>query len=194
MPKPRILNTVRPRKKQLRDLASRVRSGDPTNIEAYAAKVYWSAWRPEESFRRDYNGDGMNSLLNYGYAIVRAAVARAIVAVGLTPSVGIHHHNRGNAFCLADDLIEPLRPLVDDLARELFRQGYDSLTQEAKSRLLELLAKTVDVSGEKGPLMASLHRYTASLVKCFSGETKKLAIPIATETDSAASVPLTLDR
>jgi CRISPR-associated protein Cas1 len=171
------LNAGSSARNKLLVLAKEVRSGDPMNIEAQAARIYWPAWTPEESFRRDYNGNGLNGLLNYGYAVVRAAVARAIVAAGLFPSLGIHHHNRGNAFCLADDLIEPLRPLVDDRARELFRQGYDDLTQEAKAQLLELLTDPVELAGEKGPLMVSLHRYAASLVHCFAGEAKKLQIP-----------------
>ncbi len=91
-------------------------------------------------FRRDPDLPGLNSFLNYGYAVVRAAIARAIVAAGLLPSLGLHHRNRSNAFCLADDLIEPLRPLVDDRVRELHRQGYEELNQPAKAALLEILA------------------------------------------------------
>lgn len=166
-----------PARSKLLDYARQVRSGDPTNLEAQAARVYWQSWLPEEVFRRDADASGLNSLLNYGYAVVRAAVARAIVAAGLLPALGLHHSNRSNAFCLADDLVEPLRPLVDDRARELYRQGYDKLDPEAKAGLLKLLAEDVGLAGETGPLMVCLHRYVASLVKCFQGEAKQLEIP-----------------
>jgi len=183
-------------------LAREVRSGDPTNVEAQAARVYWANWlspgtvlnscseelgtdplAPHDPlarvFRRDPDGTGLNSFLNYGYAVLRAAVARAIVAAGLLPSLGIHHRNRSNSFCLADDLLEPLRPLVDDRVRELARQGYDELNQEAKAALLEILADRVRLGEEVGPLMVQLHRYVASLVRCFTGEARELEIPQA---------------
>ncbi|MFT3920959.1 MAG: type II CRISPR-associated endonuclease Cas1 [Myxococcales bacterium] len=171
-----------PARSKLLDYARQVRSGDPTNLEAQAARVYWQNWLPEEVFRRDADASGLNALLNYGYAVMRAAVARALVAAGLMPSVGLHHSNRSNAFCLADDVLEPLRPLVDDRARELYRQGYDQLDVEAKAGLLKLLAEDVrlrraDSTTETGPLMVVLHRYIASLVHCFQGETKRLEIP-----------------
>ena len=136
-------------------------------------------------FRRDVEGEGLNSFLNYGYAVVRAAVARAIVAAGLLPSLGIHHHNRSNAFCLADDLVEPLRPLVDDRVREMYRQGYDELNQPAKAALLELLTTPMELAGQTGPLMVMLHRYVASLVRCFAGEERRLEIPVEKEAMSA---------
>jgi CRISP-associated protein Cas1 len=176
-------------KRKLRALAREVRSGDPTNVEAQAARVYWANWLATsdvknldtEAFRRDPQAAGVNSFLNYGYAVLRAAIARAIVAAGLLPSLGLHHRNRSNPFCLADDLIEPLRPLVDDRVRELFRQGYDELNQPAKAALLELLTERVSVGGGEenlGPLMVQLHRYVASLVHCYSGETRELQIPV----------------
>jgi len=120
---------------------------------AQAARVYWQNWLPEEIFRRDADASGLNSLLNYGYAVVRAAVARALVAAGLLPSLGLHHSNRSNAFCLADDLLEPLRPLVDDRARELYRQGCEQLDAEGKAGLLKLLAEDVRLGEETGPLI-----------------------------------------
>lgn len=167
-----------PARSKLLSLARQVRSGDPTNIEAQAARIYWGNWLPEESlFRRDVDGDGLNCLLNYGYAIVRAAIARALVAAGLLPSLGLKHSNRSNAFALADDLIEPLRAIVDDRARELFRQGFVKLHTEAKSGMLKLLAEDVRLGDETGPLMVCLHRYVASLAKCFRGETGLLLIP-----------------
>ena len=119
----------------------------------------------------------MSIRLRLRYAVVRAAVARALVAAGLFPSLGLHHSNRSNAFCLADDLVEPLRPIVDDRARELYRQGFDELNSEGKAGLLKLLAEDVRLLEETGPLMVMLHRYVASLVRCFQGEGKRLEIP-----------------
>jgi CRISPR-associated protein Cas1 len=178
-----------PAHKKLLALAGEVRSGDPSNVEAHAARVYWANWLWQEEFRRDADAPGLNGFLNYGYAVVRAAVARAIVAAGLLPSLGIHHRNRSNAFCLADDLIEPLRPLVDDRVRELHRQGYEELNQPAKAALLEILAEPIklDDGDEVGPLMIQLHRYVASLVRCFRGENSKLAIPIAASSPGLAA-------
>jgi len=166
-----------PARSKLLDLARQVRSGDPANVEAQAARIYWENWLPERGFHRDRNADGLNSLLNYGYAVLRAAVARALVAAGLLPSVGLHHANRANTFCLADDLMEPLRPMVDDRARELHQLGHDELTPETKSGLLRLLAEDVQTDSETGPLMVSLHRMAASLVRCYGGEDKLLLIP-----------------
>ncbi len=191
-----------PAYKKLLALARDVRSGDPTNVEAQAARVYWANWLNQGSvpnscseelgtdplapndplasiFRRDPDLPGLNSFLNYGYAVLRAAIARAIVAAGLLPSLGLHHRNRSNAFCLADDLIEPLRPLVDDRVRELHRQGYEELNQPAKAALLEILADRVQFGDEVGPLMVELHRYVASLVRCFTGDDRELQIPVS---------------
>lgn len=134
---------------------------------------------PQERFRRDPDGAGLNSLLTYGYAILRAAVARSIVAAGLHPALGLHHSSRGNPFCLADDLMEPLRPLVDVRARDLFWAGHHELDQPTKAQLLELLADEVVLGNETGPLMVSLHRYVNSLVKCYQGTSKRLLIPLA---------------
>jgi CRISPR-associated protein Cas1 len=172
-----------PEHTKLLRLEKEVRSGDPSNIEAQAAKVYWSAWLGEEdSFRRNPRGkDGLNSLLNYGYAIVRAGIARAIVAAGLLPSIGLHHSHRSNAFCLADDLIEPLRPLVDERVRELYRNGTKQIEPAAKKFLLELLTKTVKLDEQKGPLLIAFHRMAASLVNCIEGKEKKLLIPVAVD-------------
>jgi CRISPR-associated protein Cas1 len=142
------------------------------------------AWHPEDedtlrSFRRDVDGDGLNALLNYGYAIVRAAVARAIVAAGLHPALGIQHRHRSNAFCLADDLMEPLRPMVDRRARQLWWSGSRELDQATKAELLEVLTEDVAMGNERGPLQVALHRYTASFVRCLRKEEGKLAIPRA---------------
>lgn len=168
-----------PARSKLLEMARQVRSGDPNNLEAQAARVYWQDYLPEKVFRRDTNADGLNALLNYGYAVLRAAVARAIVAAGLLPAIGLKHSNRSNAFCLADDVMEPLRPLVDDRARDLFVQGCAEVTPAAKARLLSLLADPVQMGAESGPLMVNLHRMAASLVKCYRGEAKKLEIATA---------------
>jgi len=165
-------------------LAKDVKSGDPKNVEAYAAKIYWAHWLAKEKFRRNPDLPGTNAFLNYGYAVIRAAVARAIVAAGLLPALGLHHRNRSNAFCLADDLIEPLRPLVDDRVRDLRLRGYDELSQEAKAELLSLLVDPVRMGNETGPLLVNTHRMVASLVKCYQEKTKQLEIPRAINTDN----------
>ena len=158
-------------------LARSVRSGDPSNVESNAAQLYWRHWLDEPEFRRRRDGAPPNNMLNYGYAVMRAAIARAVVAAGLLPALGLHHHNRSNAFCLADDLVEPLRPIVDEQVRELHRDGQRELIPMAKRALLELLTVEIDVGGQRGPLMVALHRYVASLVSCYEGETKRLSIP-----------------
>lgn len=177
--------------KKLVTLAQSVRSGDPENIEAQAAKIYWSHWLRDKDpsnasdadegiplhFFRDQKGSGINALLNYGYAIARAAIARALVAAGLIPSLGIHHRNRGNPFCLADDLIEPLRPLVDRAVRSLYHQGRSTLDQSVKAELLKILEQRVSYRGVASPMMVSLHRYSSSLASCYAGKSKRLDIP-----------------
>lgn len=168
----------------LKQLAIDVKSGDPQNHEAQAARVYWANWLtdlPEhKTFKRDQNGhDPANAFLNYGYAILRASVGRAIVTAGLHPALGIHHHNRSNAFCLADDLIEPLRPMVDRRVRECLKRNRNKLDQLTKAYLLELLAEPVQYENQTGPLMVQLHRYLASLVKVLQGHCKKLSFPTA---------------
>jgi CRISPR-associated protein Cas1 len=168
-----------PARTRLLALARDVRSGDPENAEGQAARFYWPALFADKSFRRDPDGAPPNNLLNYGYAVVRAALARAIVAAGLLPALGLKHSNRSNAFCLADDLIEPLRPLVDARVCELLRHSERQLVPTVKSRLLELLAEPVSLQGEQGPLLVQLHRYVASLVRCYQGAAKRLEIPIA---------------
>lgn len=161
--------------------ANDVRSGDSENLEGRAAAYYWKSVFPEmERFVRDREGDAPNNLLNYGYAIVRAVVARALVASGLLPTFGIHHHNRYNAFCLADDIMEPYRPYVDELVIQILRSGADcsELTTDLKRQLLGLPVKEVTINGQRSPLMNAVTQTTASLYKCFSGELRKLAYPV----------------
>ncbi len=168
-----------PQRTRLQALAGEVKSGDTTNVEAQAAKIYWSAWLGADTpFRRDPEGDGLNAMLNYGYAVLRAAVGRTLVAAGLNPSLGLHHSNRSNAFCLADDLVEPIRPLVDAKVRDLHEWGMEKLDQGAIAHLLGLLTTTVRVGETTGPLMVGLHRTAASLVRCLGKETDRLELPV----------------
>lgn len=167
-----------PARAALLAMANRVKSGDPDNLEAQAAKKYWGNWYLPGEFRRDFNQDGVNSFLNYGYAIIRAAVARAIVSAGLLPCLGLHHCNRSNHFCLADDLIEPWRPFVDNRVRDMWETGYETLNQPAKAELLGLLEMTISLGGQTGPLMVAMHKFVASLVRCYSGESKTLEVPV----------------
>lgn len=164
--------------RRLLAMASAVKSGDPANIESQAARLYWLAWLDEAAGfqRRADGGDAINVLLNYGYAIMRAAVARALVGAGLLPALGLHHSNRSNAFCLADDFMEPLRPLVDAVVRRLARGGVQHLDREAKTELLGLLAAEVRLGQRTGPLMVQLHRSTASLARCIHRQQDQLDI------------------
>jgi CRISPR-associated protein Cas1 len=171
-----VLDKDHPARLKLSVLVSRVRSGDPTNVEAQAARAYWPALF-DASFRRSPEGPAPNNLLNYGYAILRAAVARGICAAGLHPSLGLHHQNQYNDFCLADDLLEPLRPVVDRKVLELCGAGLGEVDRETKPQLLSLLTEEIEVAGERGPLFVAIERVTASLVACFAGERKNLELP-----------------
>lgn len=160
--------------------ANDVKSGDSENLEGRAAAYYWKFMFPnEEVFKRDREGEAPNNLLNYGYAILRAVVARALVASGLLPTLGIHHHNRYNAYCLADDIMEPYRPYVDEVVAEIMRSGIDcdELTTEIKKQLLVIPVREVQINGQRSPLMVAVTQTTASLAKCFSGELRKIVYP-----------------
>lgn len=159
--------------------AADVKSGDPDNLEARAAAYYWKNLFKIAGFTRDREGIPPNNLLNYGYAILRAVVARGLVASGLLPTLGIHHHNRYNAYCLADDVMEPYRPYVDELVYGIVKTGVDCevLTKELKGRLLSIPTLDVVISGKRSPLMIAVGQTTASLYKCFSGEQRKVAYP-----------------
>ena len=158
-------------KSLLGPLAARVRSGDPDNIEARAARLYWPALFGAD-FIRDTDGPGANALLNYGYAILRAAVARALASAGLHAALGLWHHNQYNAFALADDLIEPLRPLADRAVWQLLRDGHTEVSRPAKAALLSLLEAPVRLGGENFPLPVALERCAASLVRFFENDTR----------------------
>lgn len=160
--------------------ANDVKSGDSENLEGRAAAYYWKYMFPnDEVFKRDREGEAPNNLLNYGYAILRAVVARALVASGLLPTLGIHHHNRYNAYCLADDVMEPYRPYVDEVVAEIIRSGFDcdELTTEIKKQLLVIPVREVQINGQRSPLMVAVTQTTASLAKCFSGELRKIVYP-----------------
>ena len=160
--------------------AKDVRSGDPDNYEGRAAAYYWKSLFPEElEFKRDRYGMPPNNLLNYGYAILRAIVARSLVASGLLPTLGIHHHNKYNAYCLADDIMEPFRPYVDKIIYEIVDNGedFEELSTSIKKQLLELPVSEIIIEGERSPLMVGVQRTTASLAKCFAGEARKILYP-----------------
>ena len=162
----------------MRVWASDVRSGDPDNLEARAAAYYWkSLFADIEGFTRE--GIYPNNLLNYGYAILRAVVARGLVTSGLLPTLGIHHHNRYNAYCLADDIMEPYRPYVDELVFKLVQINGKvlDLTKEIKAKLLEIPTLEVKIGGKRSPLMVAVGQTTASLYKCFSGEVRRISYP-----------------
>ena len=166
--------------RNMRAWVADVRSGDADNMEARAAAYYWSALFPElVGFRRDREGEPPNNLLNYGYAIVRAVVARSLVISGLLPTWGIHHHNRYNAYCLADDVMEPYRPYVDRLVCDIMASGidYTTLTTDLKAKLLSLPVVEVNIQRRRSPLMVAVAQTTASLYKCFSGELRKIVYP-----------------
>lgn len=160
----------------LRHLARQVRSGDADNHEAQAAQRYWSQLFLHE-FRREREGDWPNPALNYGYAILRAATARALVAAGLLPTLGIHHHNRYNAYALADDIMEPYRPFVDSMVIEAMEVGHEDLTKECRQHLLSTLHLDVPDDKGKGPLMVALHRTAQSLVKSYQAGECSISYP-----------------
>ncbi|MDE5986968.1 MAG: type II CRISPR-associated endonuclease Cas1 [Prevotella sp.] len=168
----------------MRKWSNDVKSGDSDNREAHAAAYYWKNFFSNiqglESFTRNRDGIEPNNLLNYGYAILRAIVARALVSSGMLPTFGIHHHNRYNAYCLADDIMEPYRPYVDELVYNIVAiYGVDNLqlTKEIKAKLLSIPTIDVVISGKRSPLMVGVTQTTASLYKCFRGEQRLIAYP-----------------
>lgn len=165
--------------KALMALRDKVRSSDPDNIEAQASRKFWPAYLQDTDFCRNPDGIAPNNMLNYGYMVMRAAVARALCSAGLLPTLGIHHHNRYNAFCLADDIVEPFRGFVEAKVREVYKTAdtADDLDQQTKAKLLEVLYQKVTIAGYTGPLMVGLHRTAASLQRCFAEEQKHLELP-----------------
>ncbi len=156
-----------------------VRSGDSGNMEARAASFYWKNVFPEvDHFTRDRYNPYPNNFLNYGYAILRAIIARSLVASGLLPTMGIHHHNRYNAYCLADDIMEPYRPFVDRLVVDIMKDNQEKeLNRDIKARLLSIPVLDVIIDGHRSPLIIAATTTTASLYKCFSGISRKILYP-----------------
>lgn len=160
-------------------LLPRVRSGDPSNVEAVASRRYWRHLFQDEEFRRDPDAEDQNRFLNYGYAILRAVTARAIVAAGLHPSLGLHHHNRYNPFCLADDLMEPFRPRIDLAVVRLLAHHpkHTDLTPELKRRLLAFLDERFDLDGESRTIFDVLMRISTALAEVFLKKRELLTFP-----------------
>ena len=165
---------------RMMELSKAVKSGDTDNYEAQAAAFYWKVLFPDAwNFVRHREGAPPNNLLNYGYAILRGVVARSLVGSGLLPTLGIFHHNKYNAYALADDIMEPYRPYVDLLVRQIIDEtsNIEILSKELKARLLTIPSVDVKIDEEKSPLMIATQRTTASLAKCYSGESRKLIYP-----------------
>jgi len=166
--------------RNMRVWANDVKSGDPDNLEARAAAYYWkNLFYGIKDFTRERDGIPPNNLLNYGYAILRAVVARGLVSSGMLPTLGIHHHNRYNAYCLADDIMEPYRPYVDELVVDIIKNGEDitELSRDIKAKLLNIPVLDVNINGRRSPLMIAVGQTTASLYKCFSGGLRRISYP-----------------
>ena len=172
-----LLEQITQTKNKFDYLASKVLSGDTSNMEAVAANFYWKAFF-EIDFKRERFGNYPNNFLNYGYAILRAATARALSGSGLLNTLGIHHKSKYNAFALADDIMEPFRPIVDEIVHHIM-QNYDEqeLTTEIKSEILSILTRTVYFKDEKSPLMVALQKTASSVQQCYSGKRKKIKYP-----------------
>jgi CRISPR-associated protein Cas1 len=181
-----LLEQITQKKNSFEFLASKVLSGDTTNMEGVAASQYWKTFfdssesQPEKqvNFKRERFGDYPNNFLNYGYAILRAATARALSGSGMLNTLGIHHKSKYNAFALADDIMEPFRPLVDEKVYEIM-QNFDEqeLNTKIKAELLQILTRTVYFKEEKSPLMVALQKTASSLQQCYTGDRKKLKYP-----------------
>ncbi|MHA7844608.1 MAG: type II CRISPR-associated endonuclease Cas1 [Winogradskyella sp.] len=173
-----LLNNITQAKNNFEFLASKVKSGDSSNMEAVAASLYWKSFF-EHNFKRERFGNYPNNFLNYGYAILRAATARALSGSGLLNTIGIHHKSKYNAFALADDIMEPFRPIVDEAVYTII-QHYDEqeLNTEIKSVLLQILTRTVYFKNQKSTLMVALQKTASSLQQCFTGNRKKIKYPL----------------
>lgn len=173
------LNMDNPVKRQaLQVLCGKVLLDDKTNVEARAARLYWkNVFESIPDFKRDRYGAMPNGLLNYGYMVLRSALARALCGAGLCVSLGIHHSNKYNSFCLADDVVENFRPLVDRKVKQLLAQGVDCIGQESKKSLLELLTHSVQSGEYTSPLLIAMERFAANLVKCFENPGYEMEFP-----------------
>lgn len=159
--------------------AKSVRSGDTDNLEARAAAYYWRNMFEKDTFIRDPQGLPPNNLLNYGYSIVRAMMARALVGAGLLPTFGIHHHSRYDAYCLADDIMEPYRPFVDIKVLDMWQSGgvTSDISSDQKRELLGITTMDVMINGHRSPMMLAIQATAQSVQKCFSGEARKIIYP-----------------
>lgn len=157
-------------------MARRVRSGDPDNVEAQAARLYWPRLFGDD-FRRDREAEGVNAMLNYAYTVLRAGTARAVMAAGLHPSFGLAHRQRGNAFALADDLMEPFRPVADLLVHDLVKSGAAAVDRETKPHLARVLVIDMSTSEGVSPVGLCLQRAALSLVRCFAGQAQVVELP-----------------
>lgn len=174
--------------KSLVNLAKEAKSGDSDNMEAQAAGYYWKNIFPAFiNFTRDRNGAPPNNLLSYGYAILRAIVARSLIGSGILPTLGIHHRNQYNAYCLADDIMEPYRPYVDKIVCEIVEtqyfasnpnEGFLSITPGIKKQLLTIPAMDVMIDDQNSPMMNAIQRTTSSLAKCYEGKARKILYPV----------------
>jgi CRISPR-associated protein Cas1 len=158
-------------------LVSKVRSGDPENLEAQGARRYWSLLFGDE-FRRDQNADGINAMLNYGYTVLRATTARAVVAAGLHPTIGLHHSNEGNPMRLVDDLMEPFRPVIDLKVWQLRRNGEAMVTPDTKRALVRTLYDDMQTEAGATPVLVCTQRLATSLAQVYIGEREKLDLPL----------------
>ena len=165
--------------KKMEFLLGEVKSGDPGNVEGRAAAYYWDNLFGPKMFLRYRFGEPPNNMLNYGYAVLRAIIARSLVASGLFPSIGIHHRNKYNPYCLADDIMEPFRPFVDSIVLELAKDNpdFEELTPSIKKQLLQIPVTDIVIDGKKSPLMVGCQRTTASLASCFEGTSRKILYP-----------------
>ncbi|MFW5983104.1 MAG: type II CRISPR-associated endonuclease Cas1 [bacterium] len=166
--------------KQLYALLPQIKTGDSENVEGRAARVYWPLVTRDEAFVRDRYGFPPNSQLNYAYAILRAAVARALVSSGLLPALGIFHKNQYNAYCLADDIMEPYRPFCDQVVLNMYKRDeleFNELSKYQKAEILQVLTEDVKIGKRKSPLMVAISRTTNSLSECFEGKRRKIIYP-----------------
>lgn len=174
-----VLGTLNIEHNNMFKWAKDVRSGDTENMEARAAAFYWRNMFEKDVFIRDPQGLPPNNLLNYGYSIVRAMMARALVGAGLLPTLGIHHHSRYDAYCLADDIMEPYRPFVDLKVLEMWEKGgiTSDISSDHKRELLGVTTMDVNISGHRSPMMLAIQTTAQSVQKCFSGEARKIIYP-----------------
>ncbi len=173
----RLLSKLRKDGAMLRPFYNNVKSGDTDNREGAAARLYWSLLFGQD-FVRDRAAPGINALLNYGYTLLRAAVARALMGAGLLPAIGLFHHNRSNAFPLADDVMEPYRPFVDEEVYAMTQEGLCEINRTTKARLLNVLVCDTKFPRVTRPLSLALSMTAASMVRCYGKESKILTYPV----------------